>query len=95
MEVFFPASCDFASFYCWNIIDFDESELADVLPVINQLNRDYRFVRFYVDSSDWSVTAQLDAIFRENDVGPICDDAMYYTVQLSDIAYDALKDFAK
>ena len=50
------------SFRVWNLIALSESEAADAYRACNALNYSYRYTRFFVDESDWSVTVAYDLI---------------------------------
>lgn len=79
----------------WNVIDFDKKYLAGVIDVIDTLNYKYRFVKLYADRTDWSVTAYMDLIVRQNaDVGDIAVEGVARMLSILEDEYPALKVYA-
>ena len=79
---------------CWYVISFDKADLDRVLTAVNQINNDYRFVKFVVDESDYSVDAKIDCPLRDDDIaGEIAYDALFYIENIVDEAYLELKEF--
>lgn len=96
IRIFFSQSLDSVSMRFWNIVDFDKANYTDVLKIVNELNADYKFVKFVVDTNDWSVGAELDVPLREGeDAARIAYDALLAIVKISDMAYPDLEDLAK
>ena len=59
---------------------------------VNDLNSRYRFVKFYYDESDCTVTVQSDVIFRADDIGELCNEIVHRTAFLSDEGYLVLQE---
>lgn len=96
VNLFFGEDYDVVNMRIWNLIDFDEADYEKVLDACNELHSSYKFVTFYVDKIDWSVTARVDMPIRECDeCGEICVDGLSYLVQIADSGYDTLKAFEK
>ena len=92
--IFFNKDLDVVSMRSWYVISFDKANLEKVLSAVNQLNSDYKFVKFVVDESDYSVDAKIDCPIRDDDsAGEIAYDALYYVVNIVDEAYLELRDF--
>lgn len=79
----------------WNIISYDDADFSKVLRACNTLNNQYKYVRFYADESDNTVTASLDLIFRDNDVDQIVLEALLTAVSILEDAYPALEIYNK
>ena len=93
-NIFFDDDLDSVSMRVWDVIEFDESDYFEVLKVANELNFKYKFVYFVVDEKDWTVYATIDIPIRDCDAaGDITYDALYYLIQITDLGYDALKDY--
>ena len=75
----------------WNIIHYSDFYFSKVLRVCNSLNYKYRYLRFYADESDNTVTASIDLIFRDNDVGEIAMEAVVTTASILEKAYPSLE----
>lgn len=71
MVVMFEEDLEHASIRVWYIIEYDGARLAEVVQVCNALNAGNRFVSFYADESDDTVTASMDLIFRDDDAGAV------------------------
>ncbi len=69
----------------WNLIDFDSADYRELLGKINELNSGCYFGKFLLDSTDYSVTIELDSLLPE-DGGLI---VLQYLIMLGDIADDA------
>lgn len=96
LHFFFDEEEDVISVRLWCLIYFDEEDFLDVLYAVNQLNDAYKFVKFVLDESDYSITVSMDAVVREGcEIGEIGYDCMYYMVMISDDAYaEVLSEFA-
>ena len=80
----------------WYVISFNDPDLAKVIRSVNQLNYDYKYVKWYVDESDNTVTASWDIILRENaDVGAILSEATLHLVNCIDTGYEVLGIYDK
>ena len=96
IKIFFHEDLDSVSMRSWYVISFDKANLAKVLAAVNQLNNDYKYVKFVVDESDYSVDAEIDCPLRDDDcAGEIAFDALYYIEEIVDRAYPELKAFEK
>jgi len=95
INIFFSQDLDSVSMRFWNIVDFDEADYAKALELANELNADFKYVKFVVDTDDWSIGAEIDIPIREGeDSAQIAYDALYYIVQISDEAYPDLAELA-
>lgn len=95
INIFFSPKLTSVSMRFWNIVDFDKADYADALELVNELNADYKFVKFVVDDWDWSIGAELDIPIREGEESAqIALDALYYIVQIADEAYPDLEELA-
>ena len=95
IDIYFSSDNDRASFRFWNVIDFNSSDYREILGVVNQLNADYKWVKFVVDTQDYSVTAELDVLFPIGDAGEICLVSLDQIVNISDFGYHALEPYIK
>ena len=95
LRFYFDENEENANVRAWNIIDYELVDWTNVVQVLDGLNGDYNYVRFYTDDYDNSVTAAIDLIFRENDVGAICLEAIYYMVTSVEEALPLLTPYGK
>ena len=95
VDIYFSSAEDRASFRFWNVIDFDSSDYREILGVVNQLNADYKWVKFLVDTRDYSVTAEIDVLFPAGDAGAICLETLDQIVNISDLGYQKLQAYSK
>lgn len=79
----------------WNIIDFNSYDYDQVARLCDKLNAKYNFVKFYVDKSDYSVTASFDLVSYSSDCGDSVMLATIKLVQIIDDAYPSLAIYAK
>ena len=95
IDVYFNKNGTEALFRFWNLIDFNSQDFREVLTVVNQINGDYKWVKFSVDTNDYSVTAKLDTIFPTGYAGMICLSCLEHIVNVSDVAYQRLQPYIK
>ncbi len=95
IRLFFEDDLESCSIRVWNFIDYEPHDEERVIKTIDELNRRYRWARFYTDPSDNSVTVAMDVIVRKYDAGEICSEAMHHVVNICDDAYSYLKGYNK
>lgn len=74
----------------FDICNVQRGQLASAIVTVNALNNKYRFAKFVLDPEDSTVQAEMDLIFRSNDVGEICLEALSHMVNICDKAYPDL-----
>ena len=96
VKIFFDEDLDSVSMRAWSVIYFDKADYAEVLEQVNELNSDYKYVKFVVDTNDMSVDAEIDCPLRDDaNAGEIAYDGLYYIVMIVDEAYPELEGFEK
>ena len=95
INIYFDESGTEANFRFWNVIDFNSVDYREILTVVNQLNSDYKWAKFVVDTSDYSVTASIDTLFPFGDAGEICLETLNQIVNIADLGYHALESYIK
>ena len=93
IDVYFSSDEDEANFRFWNVIDFNSEDYREVLSVVNQLNYDYKWAKFYVDTNDYSVTVSLDVLFPTGYAGSICLESLEQIVAISDYGFHSLEPY--
>ena len=53
----------------YRFVSFDESKTDEMIRLVNELNDDYRFLKFTVDTSDSTITISYDIPVNCEDVG--------------------------
>ncbi|MCC8356959.1 MAG: YbjN domain-containing protein [Oscillospiraceae bacterium] len=69
--VAFPEDCKYAAIRCFNFASVPKDRLGHALIVCNELNKKYKWVKFYVDD-DGDMTAEDDAIIDAETCGDEC-----------------------
>lgn len=92
---YFSEDQDDVSMRVWNVIDFEEADRVKVLEACNQANYDYRFVTFYVDDNDNSVTLSYDAYLPARASGDICVSVLQTAHSILKLVYPTLAEFAR
>ncbi len=64
MTCIFDSDMETVSIYVWNLIEFEGSNSINLYRACNTENYDWKIVKFYVDTTDNTVTAQYDLIFH-------------------------------
>ncbi len=86
-----PVNVDFDSdgdnmveLHCWEIANFKD-KLADGIIACNELNNQYRWVKFYIDS-DGDAVCSIDAYIGD-DCGEECVALVHRVVNITDKAF--------
>ncbi len=74
---------------CWDIASFKDEKFDNGVAVCNELNKQFRWVCFYLDD-DCDVVAMLDAYVDEENCGNICTNLVHRMVSIIDEAYPTL-----
>ena len=82
---FFDDESSIAQAVCMKIASFKGNEGAGI-AVCNELNKDYRWVKFYIDK-DSDVVCQGDVFFNADVCGMICRNILMRVVSIVDAAY--------
>ena len=94
LEVFFYPEDNEMGVRIWNLINFEAVNLNAVRRVCDAMNGSYKWVSFFTDSSDNSVTVSVDQRLLD---APGVGDLMWRTVSVTDsiiaTAYDYLKPY--
>ncbi len=91
--IFFTEKNEECNIRIWNLIDFKAAYLESAYRICNEINSKYKLAKFYVDTSDNSITVSMDVIIREDySAGDICKEALTRVVSICDDAYELLKD---
>lgn len=70
----------------FSVAKVPEDKLLDIYVCLNELNNQYRWVKFYVDS-DNEVTVSGDAILDEDSAGPECFEIVIRYIGIIDEVY--------
>ncbi len=91
--VFFDKDGDpLVNFKCWNIQNFKGDLMAGGMIACNDLNKVYRWVKFYLDD-DCDVIAEIDAYVDEDTCGSECTSLVKRMVNIIDEGYPTLMHF--
>lgn len=71
----------------FDLIKFQENKLPSMLAAINDQNAKYRFAKFVIDTDDCTAQVEIDACFREHDIGEICSELLARCVSICDDSY--------
>ncbi len=73
----------------WSIIELEDYQLAEAYAFCNQMNYDYRWLRFYIDD-DKELTAAMDAVINPMTADTECLELLNRTVSIVDKVYGKL-----
>ena len=71
IEFYFGQEQDSCNLRVFGMITYAEEDLTDVLRAVNDLNRKWKFVKFYINENSRTVAAAVDLLFNDADVGSI------------------------
>lgn len=84
------------SFRIWNLIDCAEENILDVMVRCNYINSEYKYVNFFLDNSDNSVTVKQDLLFSDAQEAGAAGYRMFnLMLDIADECDDLLAPFAK
>ena len=92
LSYIFSADCQDTYLRIYYLIDVPEEDLAAALLTCNELNYDYRFARFYLDTTDNTVTLAMDILHTEETSAELMLQATIYACSLYEIGYNALAE---
>ena len=96
INIYFNEDNDLASVYVWNIIHFEDADFVNVLRAVNELNYSYKYVRFYIDDSDNTVTCVMNLILHDNEAaGDIVLEGLMRVASILKVAYPTLGVYNK
>lgn len=75
-----------------NLVKFDASKKEKMYKVCNELNARFRWVKFFVDENDNTITAEDDAIIQLDSCG---EEVFRCCLQLTKISDDAYPYFMR
>lgn len=78
-------------FYTFNYIEFSDDKKTEMIYKCNEMNNEYRWVKFYVDESDNTVTIQGDAVIQLKTCGEEVMEIVFRIVTIGDEAYPKFK----
>ena len=76
----------------YNVCKFQEAKSEPMYRVCSQMNHQFRWVKFYVDENDWTITAEDDAIVTLGSVG---EELLELTMRMAGIVDEAYPNFMK
>lgn len=80
----------------YNILTYDPADAAGVFEAVNTLNSQYKFVSWYADTEDNTITLRMDLIVREGaSAGQIAVEGLIRMVQILQGGYATIQPFAR
>jgi len=73
----------------YSIVNVQPSKKAAVMIAVNELNNQYRYVKFTLDG-DNDVNAEYDLPVRCDNPGPVCTEMFVHFMKIIDKAYPTL-----
>ena len=96
MILYFADDNEMINLRIWNVIDFNEENINDVLYACNSINYDYNFLKFYVDETDYSVTGSMDLLVdADQDVTDVAISGLFLAHLIMEEAVPELVPYAK
>lgn len=74
---------------CWEIVKFPEDKVEQAYKVCNDLNAEYRWVKFSIDS-DRDIRCSIDAYIDADSVGVHCANMVRRMIHIIDDAYPTI-----
>ena len=94
VSVLFQQDGSEAQLMMYRLIYFNEEDLADVLAAVNDVNARSTGIKFYVDQSDNSVTAEFMQLLPENGGAELVAHAFGFMIGLTDSVYEEIEQFS-
>ena len=86
-QIFFDTDNQSAAFRIFDVVKVPGEKAAAMINTVNAVNCKYRFAKFCYETDDNTIQLEADAIFRANDVAPICHELMMRCIDICDEAY--------
>lgn len=83
----FTDNSEYVTIKSYNLCKFPPEKIGAMYKLCSELNKDYKWVKFYVDESDNTITAQDDAIIQLDTCGAECYELSARLVLIVDEAY--------
>jgi len=83
----FSEDGEYVTFKSYNLCTFSVDKIAQMYKLCSELNKEYKWVKFYVDESDNTLTAQDDAIIQLDSCGVECYELVGRMVAIVDDVY--------
>ena len=84
--VFFDEDGDpIAELKCWDIANFKDKEAKGIIAC-NEVNAQYRWIRFYLDK-DSDIVSDVDTYFDADTCGQVCFNLLQRITNITDKAY--------
>ena len=83
---FFDADGHSMSVRVFNLVKVPVDKQLPVIEVLNSLNTEYRWVKFYINA-EYDVNVQLDAIVNSETSGPVAVELLLRTMKIIDEVY--------
>ena len=80
----------YVSLRSYNLCKFEDSKKAAMYKVCSELNASYKWVKFYVDEDDNTITCQDDAIIQLDSAGPECFELLLRMFKIMDDCYPVM-----
>ena len=93
--IYFDSDNEGAALRIWDLITFAPERFAEVVSACNEMNLEYRWVKFVADPSDNTVYVTADICFRDEDVADVVLETLGYILRNADGAYPTLEPFAE
>ncbi|MBE5938102.1 MAG: YbjN domain-containing protein [Lachnospiraceae bacterium] len=83
----FDSDSEGVSVKAYDLAKFQEDKKQKMFEVCNKLNAQYRWVKFYVDESDNTITVEEDAVIQLDSCGEEVYQCCFQVVAIADEAY--------
>ena len=85
---YFDNSCDNVAVRAGSFIDpIPSAKVSKALEAINKINREYRWLKFTMDTDDNTITAAIDAVIQLDSCAEECYELFMRTANIVDSAY--------
>ena len=83
-----------AQLYMYNLINFSEEKLNEMMTVVNNLNHRATGIKLFVDASDNSVTAEMYQLLPEENGADLAVVALGFMIGITDSIFEELQSYA-
>ena len=80
--------------YMYNLINFSEDKLNEMMTVVNDLNHRATGIKLCVDTSDNSVTAEMYQLLPEENGADLAVVALGFMIGITDSVFEDLQSYA-
>lgn len=88
VDIFVSEEYDSVQMYCFAYVEYNPSDYINILHAVNQMNKEYNYVKFFCDEDSNTVSACYDGFLIDGVAGALAYEMLGSIVTIADEAYN-------